>query len=184
MGSVNRVNPWGQKFATVERGYFMGNRDSGKAWITCSLRDPDAAAVTEPVTYEKLFFLDEPTALAAGHRPCWRCRRKDYGSFLRLFGAEDKDTMDAALARERADREAGQFETALAEKLPAGAMFEVDGKAYLAWQRLAFFWSSGGYEPAGLLEAFKRVRVLTLPSIVRALEAGYRPWVHPSVWRG
>ena len=183
MVSENRVNPWGRVFATAERGYFMGNRKYGPH-ITCSLRDPDAAAVIEPVEYKKLFFLDEATALSAGYRPCWECRRKDYGLFLRLFGAEDSDEMDAVLARERAEREAGQFETAIAAKLPAGAMFAVENDCYLAWQRLAFRWSAGGYEPAGLLNTYKRVRVLTLPSTLKALEAGYRPWVHPSVLCG
>jgi hypothetical protein len=183
MDSANRVDPWGRRFDSAERGYFMGNRDSSKAWITCSLRDPDGAAVIEPVTYDKLFFLDEATALAAGHRPCWRCRRTDYGVFLRLFGADDKGEMDAALDRERAERDAGQYQTAIAEKLPPGAMFAVEKDCYLAWQRLAFLWSPSGYTPAGLLERFKRARVLTLPSTLKALEAGYRPWVHPSVLR-
>ena len=184
MSSGNRVDPWGRKFATKERGYFMGNQGSKKAWITCWLRDPDAASVIEPVTYDKLFFLDEATALAAGHRPCWRCRPKDYGLFLSLFRAEDKDEMDAVLGRERAARDEGKLYETVAEKLPAGAMFEVAGEAYLAWQRLAFRWSAGGYSIAGLLKEFGKVRVLTPPSTVAVLERGYRPWVHPSVLRG
>ena len=59
-------------------------------------------------------------------------------------------------------------------------MFAVDGKAYLAWQRVAYLWSPGGYTSAGLLKEFG---TLTPPSTERVLEAGYRPWVHPSVWR-
>ena len=94
MASKNRVDPWGRDFATAERGYFMGNRKYGPH-ITCSLRDPDAAAVPDLGDYPKLFFLDEATALSAGHRPCHRCRRRDYQLFLRLFGAEDSDEMDA-----------------------------------------------------------------------------------------
>jgi hypothetical protein len=72
----NRVNPWGQVIESHERGYFMGNRDYGDAWITCSLRHPDGSTGPSPVAYRKLFFLDEATALAAGHRPCAQCRRK------------------------------------------------------------------------------------------------------------
>ena len=182
MGSKNRVDPWGRVFATAERGYFMGNRD--KASITCSLRDPDGAVTSESVKYRKLFFLDEATALAAGHRPCSYCRPRDYKLFLRLFEAGDSDDMDKVLDRERADRDAAQHETALAEKLPPGAMFEVAGEAFLAWQRLAFRWSAGGYSVAGLLKEFGKVKVLTPPSTVAVLERGYRPWVHPSVLRG
>ena len=184
MASLNRVDPWGRIFESGERGYFMGNQGSKKAWITCWLRDPDAASVIEPVRYDKLFFLDEATALAAGHRPCWRCRPKDYGLFLRLLGAEDKDEMDAVLGRERADRDAGRLDEALAEKLPAGAMFDLDGDPYLAWQRLALRWSPRGYSVARLLKEFGKVRVLTLPSTVAVFDRGYRPWVHPSVLRG
>ena len=91
--------------------------------------------------------------------------------------------MDKALDRERTARAAGRCEIAIANRLPAGAMFVFEQDCYLAWQRLAFRWSPGGYTPAGRLDAFKRVPVLTLPSVVRALEAGYRPWVHPSVLR-
>jgi hypothetical protein len=60
-------------------------------------------------------------------------------------------------------------------------MFEADGKAYLAWQRVAYLWSPGGYERAGLLKDLGRVEVITPPTTLRVLEAGYRSWVHPSV---
>jgi hypothetical protein len=184
--SKNRVNPWGRLFATTERGYFMGNRSDDKAWITCWLRDPDAAAVTEPVKYQKLFFLDEATALTAGHRPCGQCRRKDYEIFKRLWEGASKEPIDSTLRAEyeaALDPSAG-YATRRAEQLPPGAMFAVDGKAYLAWQRLALLWAPGGYTVAGLLKDFGKVQVLTPPSTELVLEAGYRPWVHPSVLRG
>jgi hypothetical protein len=60
-------------------------------------------------------------------------------------------------------------------------MFEAEGKAYLAWQRVAYLWSPGGYTAAGLTKDFGKVQVLTPPSTETVLEAGYRPWVHPSV---
>jgi hypothetical protein len=72
----NRVDPWGRIFSTPERGYLMGNRDFGDAWIACSLRHPDGTTGPSSVSYTKLFFLDEPTALAAGHRPCAMCRKE------------------------------------------------------------------------------------------------------------
>ena len=183
MASENRVNPWGRVFESAERGYFMGNRDFGNAWITCLLRDPDGEADPEPVEYTKLFFLDEATALAAGHRPCHRCRPRDYALFLKLLNADGSKALDAVLKRERGERESHPRRTALAAKLPAGAMFTVGDDAFLAWHRLAFRWSPGGYEPEGAVKDRGRVQLLTLPSTLRALDAGYRPWVHPSVLR-
>ena len=183
MASENRVNPKGEIFTSAERGFFMGNRDSGKAWITCSLRDPDGAATSAPVGYRKLFFLDEATALAAGHRPCGQCRTRDYRAFVGFWKAGADTPMDATLRKELAEHAAGRYQSTRADRLPSGAMFEIDGEAYLAWQRLAFQWSPGGYSMAGLLKEFGKVRVLAPPSTVAVLERGYRPWVHPSVLR-
>jgi hypothetical protein len=185
MASSNRVNPWGHVIESDERGYFMGNRDFGDAWITCSLRHPDGSTGPSSVSYRKLFFLDEATALAAGHRPCGQCRRKDYDVFKRFWGASSDAPMDPTLRAEfdaAANASAG-YATRRAEQLPPGAMFEVDGKAYLAWQRVAYLWSPGGYTVARLLKDFGTVPVLTPPSTELVLEAGYRPWVHPSVMR-
>ena len=186
MTSQNRVDPWGRVFASPERGYFMGNRDYGDAWITCSLRHPDGSSGPSDVSYRKLFFIDETTALAAGHRPCGQCRRKDYDVFKRFWSTVSDGPMDPTLRAEfdaAATASTGRA-TRRAEQLPPGAMFEVDGKAYLAWQRVAFLWSPGGYTVAGLAKEFGTVRVLTPPSTEHVLEAGYRPWVHPSVLRG
>jgi hypothetical protein len=180
---TNRVDPWGRIFETKERGYLMGNRDFGDAWIACSLRQPDGTTGPSSVGYFKLFFLDEPTALAAGHRPCAMCRRKDYELYKKLWGAASKEEMDHAL---RAETGAGAGVVPLfrrADHLAAGVMFEVEEQAYLAWQRVAYLWSPGGYERAGLTRAFGLVRALTPPSTLSVLEAGYRPWVHPSVMR-
>jgi hypothetical protein len=87
MASRNRCDPWGRIFESSQRGYFMGNRDFGDAWITCSLRHPDGSVGPSNVGYRKLFFLDEATALAASHRPCGQCRRKDYDVFKRFWAA-------------------------------------------------------------------------------------------------
>ena len=187
MASLNRVDPWGQIFESAERGYLMGNRDFKDAWITCSLRHPDGSTGSSTVSSRKLFFLDEPTALAAGHRPCGQCRRKDYDLFKQMWGTAGEGPIDATLRKESAAAAAVEssvgYLTRRSEQLPPGAMFAVDGKAYLAWQRVAYLWSPGGYTSAGLLKEFGTVWVLTPPSTERVLEAGYRPWVHPSVWR-
>ena len=180
----NRVDPWGRIFESSERGYFMGNRDFGDAWIACSLRHPDGSTGPGSVSYTKLFFLDEATALAAGHRPCGQCRRKDYDLFKRLWEAS-VDTIDRALRAEmraQASADAG-YATRRADQLPPGAMFTVKDRAYLAWQRVAYLWSPGGYSVADLTKDFGKVQVLTPPATERVLEAGYRPWVHPSVMR-
>ena len=162
----------------------MGNRDFGNAWIACSLRHPDGTAGPSSVDYFKLFFLDEPTALAAGHRPCAQCRKKDYELFKRLWGASSSTEMDRALRVEgpRVASAEGRL-VRPADQLPAGAMFEFEGNAYLAWQRVAYLWSPGGYTRAALTKEIGRESVLTPPSILKVLEAGYRPWVHPSVMR-
>jgi hypothetical protein len=175
----NRVDPWGRLFETKERGYLMGNRDFGDAWIACSLRHPDGTTGPSAAGYFKVFFLDEPTALAAGHRPCAMCRRKDYELYKRLVKAASVEQIDRALRDETGSVRV--HATLRADQLPAGAMFEVDGKAFLAWQRVAYLWAPGGYTRAGLTKDFDRARVLTPPSTLRVLEAGYRPWVHPSV---
>jgi len=177
----SRVDPWGRIIESSARGYFMGNRDFGDAWITCSLRHPDGSTGPSTVGYFKLFFLDEATALAAGHRPCAQCRRKDYNVFTGFWKSHSELPIDKALRKEVAAAEAGSAESARPQKLPAGAMFELDGKAYLAWQRVAYLWSPSGYSMAGLLEDMGRARILTSPATVTVLESGYRPWVHPSV---
>jgi hypothetical protein len=68
----NRIDPWGRVFETNERGSH-GQRDFGDAWIACSLRHSDGSTDPSAVGYFKLFFLDEPTALGAGHRSCAQC---------------------------------------------------------------------------------------------------------------
>jgi hypothetical protein len=183
MTNANRVDPWGLIFETKESGYLMGNRDFGDAWIACSLRHPDGSEGPSTVGYFKLFFLDEPTALAAGHRPCAQCRKKDYELYKRLANATSVEQIDGALRAETRSDTGARRVSQRANQLPAGAMFEVDGRAYLAWQRVAFLWSPAGYTVAGLVNDFGRVQALTPLSTLRVLEAGYRPWVHPSVMR-
>jgi hypothetical protein len=95
----NRVTPWGEIVATPERGLFMGNRGclhdgqrrvtkawARTPWVTCLLEFKDRhREVMSPGQYTELFFLDEATALAAGHRPCATCRRADYDAFKALW---------------------------------------------------------------------------------------------------
>ncbi len=101
-----------------------------------------------------------------------------------MFGVPSYTEMDRALRKEVAAMgSSGGSAMHISKQLPAGAMLDVDGRAYLAWQRAAYLWSPGGYTRARLTKEFGRERVLTPPSTFNVLVAGYRPWVHPSVMR-
>jgi hypothetical protein len=203
----NRVMPNGEIVADPGRGLMMGNRgclhgqgrDLGvsrwrsKLWICCVLdwkgtrRDP-----MPPGRWTALFFLDEATALAAGHRPCAYCRRRDFLDFAeawraaRLLGRRPwAGEMDSCLHRERVDRHRHQVTHLMpAAELPDGVMIRVGGDAGLLINGRIRPWSFHGYgapasgRPAGTAE------VLTPPSIVAAIAAGYRPLVHPSALPG
>jgi len=205
----NRVTPFGEIVAVPERGSFMGNRGrihtarrelatrhwERKAWITCVLQFKGRhRQVMAASSYTELFFLDEATALAAGHRPCGECRRSDARRFKDLWleanGASLQGksgtmaNMDAVLHAERIGRNGMQrrWEARLCE-LPDGAMVLADdpGAAFLLQQGCQYLWSPAGYVERGTIAAERTVTVLTPPSVTRVLAAGYRPVVHPSV---
>jgi hypothetical protein len=169
----NRVTPFGEIVAAPERGSFMGNRGrihnarrelgtrhwERKAWITCVLRFKGRRRqVMAASSYTELFFLDEATALAAGHRPCGECRRADARRFKELWleanGAllQGKSgtmaDMDAVLHSERIGRDGAQrrWEARLSE-LPDGVMVRVDDAdaAFLLQQGSLYLWSPAGY---------------------------------------
>lgn len=120
MTKPNRVNPWGHVIESHERGYFMGNRDYGDAWITCSLRHPDGSTGPSGVSYRKLFFLDEATALAAGHRPCAQCRRKgERGDRRRLTECQATRANAGTLTSRLVRRGAGTAQRAATGQMPA-----------------------------------------------------------------
>ena len=180
-------------FGTIEdlpgRGTLMGNRGilhegreirrqwASKAWITCVLEFKGwRAAQWEPGHYTPLFFLDEATALAAGHRPCALCRRADYNRFREAFAEMPLKAVDAALHRERvaATRPVSMDVT----DVPDGVMVVLDGHAWLKCVDSLLPWSSAGYgDPRRSPET---VDVLTPPSTVEAIRNGYAPRVHGS----
>lgn len=200
----NRVTPFGQIVATPERGTMMGNRGgnmhspeqrlkgrpwTNERWITCVLEFKERhREVMSPGLYTELFFLDEATAFAAGHRPCAECRRADWKRFNDAWVAANRppgyqlrtvSEIDRQLQEERivtGTRNQRTWRTE-ATTLPPGAMVEWDGDAYLVWDRALRRWSFGGYNDFRRLPAGE-VTVLTPVSIVRAFEAGYRPMVH------
>lgn len=200
----NRVTPSGEIVSDPGRGLLMGNRGClhgpdrklggarwrSKLWICCVLvwkdvrRDP-----MPPGRWTALFFLDEATALAAGHRPCGYCRRPDYHSFAeawrRAHGLAQRPLagqMDAVLHAERVDSRSRRQRTrpALAGPLPDGVMIRHAGVPGLLAGGCVLPWSFTGYQAPITLAAATRVELLTPPATVAAIEAGYRPLLHPS----
>jgi hypothetical protein len=197
----NRVTPSGDIIATPHRGLFTGNRGiihdpatktltrrwASKAWLTCICEFRGRRReVMGGRSWTELFFLDEATALAAGHRPCFYCRRDDANRFRvaweqgnRVNGLLAPD-IDAVLHGERLDRGKKRLHALPApiERLANGAMVALDGEFYLIAQGRALQWSPGGYREAQT--ALAGAMLLTPPSTLRALGAGYRPVLHPS----
>lgn len=187
----NRVTPLGELVAATGRGLVFGNRGrlhdrdrrirrthDGRRWIACRLefrgrrREP-----MPPGRYTGLFFLDDATALAAGHRPCAECRRADYRGFLALAGAAGADELDARLHAER-----GRLHEWELDELPGGAFVLLDGEPWLVLGSELLRWTPGGY--AERRRRFRgRVDVVTPPTSLRVLASGWRgsePFVHPS----
>jgi len=202
----NRVLPTGEIVADPARGLLMGNRGClhgpdrrlgtsrwrTPAWICCVLdwqgrrRDP-----MPPGRWTALFFLDEATALAAGHRPCAYCRRPDYLRFAEAWRAARQlparpaaQDVDLALHRERVDRARRQrTHSAPAGVLPDGVMIRVDGSAGLLLGGRLRPWSLRGYGAPAAGPLPELAEVLTPPSTMAAIAAGYRPMLHPTALR-
>jgi hypothetical protein len=200
----NRVLPTGEIVSHPARGMLMGNRGCihgperalgvtrwrSKMWISCVLdwrgRRRD---VMPPGRWTALFFLDEATALAAGHRPCGYCRRADHlwfaGSWQAAAGLAVRPyarEMDVWLHAERVDRRTRSQVTreVLVGDLPDGAMIRSDGNPALVCGDALRRWSWHGYGAPAPVSPRARVELLTPPSIVAVLAAGYRPLLHPS----
>lgn len=206
----NRVTPEGEIIATSHRGLLMGNRGGAfhaadrtigsrrwatRQWIACVLDFKGRhREVMQPNRYTELFFLDEATALAAGHRPCFECRRADADRFAELWtkthGGDERaraPAMDEVLHAERVDRDRRKVTfRARRGNIPSGAFvrYAQDGvlaRPYLIVGNNLLGWEPVGYttlvSPSAITE---EVEVLTPASIVAVLSAGYRPMLHPS----
>ncbi len=207
MALQNRVTPFGEIVAHPARGLFMGNRGIlhgdeqrlGKArwrhphWVTCVLAHKDwHRDVMQPHAYTELFFLDEVTALAAGHRPCALCRRTAYNGFQGALakalhrqeplGAESLDRMLHQSRVSKNPRRQVRFETML-DDLPDGAVVRSSSEPDVAWVVKGHHllrWQPRGYDsvqqrPTGVL-----VEVLTPRPTILALQHGYEPVLHPT----
>jgi hypothetical protein len=197
----NRVTPTGDIIATPHRGMFTGNRGiihdpatktlmrrwASQAWLTCLCEFRGwRRKVMGGRSWTELFFLDEATALAAGHRPCFFCRRDDANRFRAAWeqgngvaGILARD-IDTVLHRERLARAKKRLHALpmALEELPDGAMVQVGNESYLIAQGRALAWSPAGY--GDMQNALQDAMLLTPPSTLRSLAAGYRPVLHPS----
>jgi hypothetical protein len=196
----NRVNPFGELVAVPDRGHLFGNRGNlhdehgnirrhhqVKRWIYCRLEFKGRRRqIMRPGHYTELFFWDEPTALAAGHRPCAECMRARYNEFRDALGERLPATeLDELLHRARitADGRRVTFGAPLGD-LPAGVIVLTPdtGKPYLFWDERLWRWTSSGYGPGAEAEPTLRVVVLTPKPTTEAIAAGFipRPMAKPA----
>jgi hypothetical protein len=195
----SRVDPFGNLFASPARGTLMGNRGgrihdahkklssrrwTSRQWICCVLDFKSRHRMVWGDSYTELFFLDEVTAFAAGHRPCFECRRKDAERFATLFSGKPKrasaPAMDVVLHAERLDGKQKRLHRRRIDDLPDGAMIALEDQACAVRGKHLLRWSPKGYDTPQPRPRGTQVDVLTPPSILRVLAAGYAPLWHPS----
>ena len=214
MPRQNRVTPSGDLIAVPDRGMFWGNRgvlhdaagrlvrySRGRAWAICVLEFKGRRRQQwAPNRLTELYFLDEATGLAAGHRPCGECRYRDYQAFKRSWaaalggGVPGVAEIDARLHEDRLVR-AGirRTYTAALSDLPDGVMVSVGETPWLVWGGGLLAWTPGGYGPLAACARWRPapgrpapatpVTVITPRATVAVLAAGYRPVIHPSAVR-
>ena len=202
MSLQNRVTPFGDILAIEQRGLFTGNRGiihdpatktllarrwTSKAWIVCACEyKGQRRTVMGGRSWTELFFLDEAVALAAGHRPCFFCRRQEAERFRACWAAESgkaplrASEMDTVLHRERLEGGRKRLHPIPAPlaALPDGTVVSVGAEAFTLRAGLAHRWTREGYAPAQRLQ--QADWLVTPPSTLCALQSGYRPVLHPS----
>jgi hypothetical protein len=194
----NRVTPLGELIADPARGLAYGNRGclhdatgrirrryNGKRWIACRLefRGWKRGPLLQPGKFTELFFLDEATAFAAGHRPCALCRREDYNWFCAIWSTlhprqAGADAIDAQLHAERRRHSRASF-----DELPDGAFVLEDGAPFLVLGEELLRWMPAGYAERRARPSRERAAVITPPSLLAVLRAGWQgavPFLHPS----
>ena len=198
----NRVDPFGNIIKTSARGAWMGNRGllhdehqnllrpfKLKAWLICKLEFKGwHRKVMTPNRYTELFFMDEATAFAAGHRPCFECRREDYNKFKTYwlkgnpkYGFNEKTSIkkiDDILHSERINNNRSKvtYEENIKD-LPDGAFVLFNNQPHLIFKGLMYLWSPFGYEKGIALAGVGKLPVLTPKSVVNTFRAGYIPQI-------
>lgn len=201
----NRVTPLSEFVAHPARGLVYGNRGclhdadgrivrryAVRRWIACRLefKGWQRGPMMQPGKFTELFFLDEATALAAGHRPCAMCRRSDYERFGAVWrdlhgGSPSADEIDVVLHAERIDpvtRGQRRYDAEVTA-LPDAVFILRDGEPWLVFGNALLRWTPGGYDLRVPRPASGRATVITPPSLVHLLGAGWDPVVpliHPS----
>ena len=198
----NRVNPFGDLIAAPARGLFMGNRGGrfhtdaktltarrwvSRQWICCVLDFKGRQRDVWGRFYTELFFLDEPTAFAAGHRPYFECRRADALRFAqawqrarRLRARPTAPAMDAVLHDERVAGRGKRLHRRDIDSLPDGAFVALDGEAFAVRGDALLHWTPAGYDTCRKRPRHGTIDVLTPPSILAVLVAGFAPHWHPT----
>jgi hypothetical protein len=202
----NRVTPFGELIAAPARGTLFGNRGgrfhtdaktltarrwASRQWICCVLDFKGRRRDVWGRFYTELFFLDEPTALAAGHRPCFECRRKEAEDFAEHWRAAHRlrrrpyaFEMDEVLHRERLHGRAKRLHRRDIDTLPDGAFVALAGDAFAVRDDRILRWTPQGYEAEKPRPRRGTADVLTPPAILAVLAAGYEPRWHPSATTG
>ena len=199
----NRMSPMGQLHSVKAKGLLMGNRGQLhnaekqivrpwklQRWITCALEYQGIKReLMAPNSYTELFFLDEPTSYAAGHRPCGDCRKDRYKAFksawAKTFPDQDQSAagIDKVLqaARINTDNSQRTWQASLAD-LPDGTMIEYEGQPVLLWRGRQWRWSFEGYSPLPQPITTEVVTVLTPEPIVALFKKclSAELLVHPS----
>ena len=190
----NRADPHGQLHAVQARGCFMGNRGvlhndnreiirnwKLQRWITCALVHGDVKrTLMTPGAYTELFFLDEPTSYAAGHRPCSMCRNSQYKLFKAAWAEafpnspQTSGSIDSELHEARVQEDGRQrvWQRKISE-LPDGTLVEHLGVTVLLWGRKQWRWSFTVYDLISApIQKYQVVDILTPDPIVRLFAAG------------
>ncbi len=199
----NRMTPHGEIVAHPARGTMFGNRGgrihtpertlmtrrwASRAWICCVLGFKGRQRlIMAPNSYTELFFLDEATALAAGHRPCFECRRQAALEFFECHrtacGLNERlkaQPFDELMQADRLDGKQQRTFEAKVQTVPDGAFILDDGKAFVVSGDRLLEWSFGGYISAKSKPRSGNVQVLTPRMVVEVLRVGYKPGFHPS----
>jgi hypothetical protein len=193
----NRVDPLGRFIETSARGSWMGNRGvihkhkqitkifKHKAWITCTLEFKGRKrTVMTPDRWTELFFLDEATAFAAGHRPCFECRRDDAlrfkscwikGNPVHHFNMTTSiNRIDEIIHRERIDNEKAKvMHQCATSDIPEGTFILMNDNPFVFSKGRLHRWTAFGYEDSIAVPESSTLTILTPQSIVNAFRAGY-----------